>query len=195
MASTEFLINMTQRDLESMSRAELAKAVTYLNDVATKRVNRIYANKNVYSPSANYIVRTGGFEGVRGKDKEQIQNLYLRVREFLRSKTSTMAGAEKYTRETWERLSEDTGLKVKDIRNELTPDEIGTIYDTLHRMQSLDASIALDYSSEQKQAMQIVYENRDISKDELLKRLTKISGIQYEEKMANSPMLFSHYDK
>lgn len=192
MAKTEFLINMTQRDLESMSRAELAKAVTYLNDVATKRINRIYANENVYSPAANYIVRTGGFEGVRGKDLEQIREEYLRVRTFLRSETSTVKGAKEYVTNTWERLAEDTGLTEKELQKKLTPEQIGNIYDTIHRMQSMDASIALDYGSMQKQAVQMVYENPSISKEELFERLAEVSQQNYEE-AARGFNLFSNF--
>lgn len=192
MASTEYLINMTQRDLESMTRAELAKAVTYLNDVATKRINRIYANEGVYSPAANYIVRTGGFEGVRGKDLEQVREEYLRVRTFLRSETSTVKGSREYVKNTWSRLAEDTGLTEKELQKKLSPEQIGNIYDSIHRMQSVDASIALNYGSVQKQAVQMVYENPDISKEELFERLAEASERSYEES-ARGFNLFSDF--
>lgn len=193
MATTEFLINMTQRDIESMSRAELAKAVTQLEDVATKRINRIYQNDKLYSPAANYIVRTGGFSGVRGKDLDQVREEYLRVRTFLRSETSTVKGAKEYVTQTWERLAEDTGITQKELRQKLSPEQIGKIYDTIHRMQSVDASIALDYGNIQKQAVQEVYQNPDISKDELFERLSAASEQEYEES-ARGFNLFSYFD-
>lgn len=191
--TTEFLINMTQRDIESMSRAQLAKIVTKLEDVAHKRINNIYKQESIYSPAANYIVRTGGFEGVRGKDLEQVREEYLRVRTFLRSETSTVKGAKQYTTATWERLAEDSGVNAKTLQKKLSADQIGKIYDSIHRMQSLDASIALDYGNIQKKAVEEVQKNPDISKDELVERLQNFNETDYAEK-AQGFNLFSSFD-
>lgn len=112
--SVEILLNMELKDLQKMSRADLARNVSKLASAANKRIVRL-EKAGVFSPSVEYAKKHGGKFSVAGKTKQQLLIEYNRVSDFLTSKTSTVRGAKKWekdvSRGVREILKGDTTLK------------------------------------------------------------------------------------
>ena len=112
--SVEVLLDMELKDLQKMSRADLARNVSKLASAGNKRIVRI-EKAGVYSPAVEYVKQHGGKFSVAGKNKQQLLIEYNRVADFLTSKTSTVRGAKKWEKDVARGVSKilkgDTSLK------------------------------------------------------------------------------------
>ena len=91
--------------LNSMSRSELAKAVSRMTDVTKKRLKTLEKNEE-YTP-AYYGLKEKSMNGdlsVKGKNLNQLRAMYKQQKNFLTAKTSTMKGAEAVKKAEAERL-------------------------------------------------------------------------------------------
>lgn len=131
-ASFESLLDVSPSQLESMTRRDLAQAVTRMRDAAQKRLKRI-EKADIYSPSAEYIKRSGGLETVRGKDVTDLRNQYLRLKGFLENKTSTVKGTREYQKKQKEIIAEEAGTTVKEMESKLTDEQYGQIWQLIDR--------------------------------------------------------------
>lgn len=91
----DLLLDIKPSELESMTRKDLAQVVTRLRDAGQKRLKRI-EKAGEYSPSAEYVKRTGGFKQIRGLNVTELRNEYLRLKGFIGAKTSTVKGTKQY---------------------------------------------------------------------------------------------------
>lgn len=113
MASYKELLEKDYSEIASMSRSELAKTVKTLSAVANKRLNRLeqsgqFKNSFVYDNA----VREGRFSS-GGKLQGQLQREYMRLKNFLQAKTSTVKGA----REVRHRVEKRAGVSLSDNQN------------------------------------------------------------------------------
>lgn len=109
-------INYTTRQMLSMSRKELAKAVSILASAGNKRLKRIEnAGLENYSSAYRYIERTGGKFSVKGKSKEELIIEYKRVKGFLNPvrKTSTIKGIKASMKENETKVQKRLGVAFK----------------------------------------------------------------------------------
>ena len=109
-------INYTTRQMLSMSRKELAKAVSILASAGNKRLKRIEkAGFENYSSAYRYIERTGGKFSVAGKNTEELIVEYKRAKGFLSParKTSTIRGIKRSMRENETKVHERLGVTFK----------------------------------------------------------------------------------
>lgn len=109
-------INYTTRQMLSMSRKELAKAVSILASAANKRLKRIKnAGLENYSSAYRYIERTGGKFSVAGKNNEELIIEYKRTKGFLSPsrKTSTIKGIKISMQENETKVQERLGVTFK----------------------------------------------------------------------------------
>ena len=100
----------------SMSRKELAKAVSILASAANKRLKRIeQAGLEDYSSAYRYIQRTGGKFSVKGKSKDELILEYKRAKGFLSParKTSTLSGIKTSKEENKQKVEERLGVTFK----------------------------------------------------------------------------------
>lgn len=109
-------INYTTRQMLSMSRKELAKAVSILASAANKRLKRIEtAGLENYSSAYRYIEHTGGKFSVAGKNTEELIIEYKRVKGFLSParKTSTIKGIRASVKENETKVQDRLGVTFK----------------------------------------------------------------------------------
>lgn len=128
--STDSLLNMSLREFAGLNKTQLRQVVSRLSDTANKRFNRVVGSK-YESLAARQVMESGGKFSTRGKGIEELQAEYMRVRDFLKSPTSTIKGA---------RAAENEAITtIKDIYGEdLTGVDIRSLIDSYYKLQNYD---------------------------------------------------------
>ena len=128
--STDSLLNMSLREFAGLAKTQLRQVVSRLADTANKRFARVSGSK-YESLAARQVVESGGKFSTRGKGLEELQAEYMRVRDFLKSPTSTIKGA---------RAAENEAIKtIKDIYgDDLTGVDIRSLIDDYYKLQNYD---------------------------------------------------------
>lgn len=128
--STDSLLNMSLREFAGLTKTELRQVVSRLADTANKRFARVVGSK-YESLAARQVIESGGKFSTRGKGLEELQAEYMRVRDFLKSPTSTIKGARAAEKEAIETM--------KDIYGEdLTGVDIRSLIDNYYKLQDYD---------------------------------------------------------
>ena len=129
---------------EELSKA-LKKEVQKMSRIANKRLGRLQMRGYTDTPSYKaWENDRGGVKfGVRGKNYQELQAEYWRVKHFLDARTSTIRGANSYIKEI------GTAIGLKGNINELRS-YAKTIFQLAQRIQEYDKTIqnsamALDY--------------------------------------------------
>lgn len=128
--STDSLLNMTLREFAGLAKTQLRQVVSRLADTANKRFVRVAGSK-YESLAARKVMESGGKFTTRGKGLEELQAEYMRVRDFLKSPTSTIKGA---------RAAEIEAIAtMKDIYgDDLTGVNIRSLIDNYYKLQDYD---------------------------------------------------------
>lgn len=131
--------------LASKKYLELKKEVSRMASMANKRLKRLERNELTDLPAYQSWVRGGAIKfSVKGKDYNQLQAEFWRLKRFLDNKTSLVRQANKYLREMAEnigiRYNSLAELKVKAKEFFRLADKIKEYY----KMSELSA-LALDY--------------------------------------------------
>lgn len=123
----------------------LKKEVKKLSSIANKRLGRLILRDYTDTPAFQaWENDRGGIKfGVKGKNYNELQAEYWRVKNFLNARTSTIRGANSYIRE----IGNAIGLKgtIKELRSYTK-----TIFQLAEKIQEYDKTIensamALDY--------------------------------------------------
>lgn len=86
----------------------LRKEVSRMASAANKRLNRLQANDLQALPAFQAWEQNGAIKfSVKGKDYNQLQSEYWRLKNFLDDRTSTIRGANAFLRE----MAKNTGIK------------------------------------------------------------------------------------
>lgn len=86
----------------------LRKEVSRMASAANKRLNRLQANDLQALPAFQAWEQNGAIKfSVKGKDYNQLQREYWRLKNFLDDRTSTVRGANDFLRE----MAKNTGIK------------------------------------------------------------------------------------
>lgn len=94
--------------LASDEYLRLKKEVSRMASMANKRLRRLESNDLTNLPAYQAWERNGSIKfSVKGKDYNQLQSEYWRLKGFLDARTSTVREANKFLRE----MAEDTGIK------------------------------------------------------------------------------------
>lgn len=87
---------------------QLSKQVSRMADMANKRLTRLERNDLTMLPAYQAWEQNGSIRfSVKGKDYNQLQSEYWRLKNFLDDRTSTVREANRYLRE----MAENTGIK------------------------------------------------------------------------------------
>lgn len=89
MAKIDTLLKMSYEDFTNESA--LRKAVKQLADSANKRIKRLQESK-LESRALDKAFKSGGKFTTKGKDFTELQDEFMRVKEFLESPSSTVKG-------------------------------------------------------------------------------------------------------
>jgi len=98
--------------LASEKYLALKKEVSRLASIANKRLKRLERNELTDLPAYQSWVKSGAIKfSVKGKDYNQLQSEFWRVKRFLDNKTSLVREANKYLRE----IAENTGIRYNSL--------------------------------------------------------------------------------
>lgn len=161
--------------LASDKYLELKKEVSRMASMANKRINRLENNNLQMLPAYREWESHGAIKfSVKGKNYQQLQSEYWRLKHFLDDRTSTVRSANKFLRE----MAEDTGIKyrgLEDLKN-----KSAKFFELAEKIKEYNMSInqsaqALDYQKIWQQINTYVNStNTDlssaISSDEQLQR-------------------------
>lgn len=91
------LLKMNLKELQELKRDDLAREVGRLASAANKRLKRLQTLKmetGIESQAERYVSEHGGKFTVRGKSKDELITEYIRARDFMKVKTSTVHGTK-----------------------------------------------------------------------------------------------------
>lgn len=99
---------MSKPQIASEKYLALKKEVSRMASMANKRLRRLERNELTDLPAYQSWVKDGAIKfGVKGKDYNQLQSEFWRLKRFLDNKTSLVRQANKFLRE----MAENTGIK------------------------------------------------------------------------------------
>lgn len=103
--------------LASDKYLELKKEVSHMASMANKRLRRLESNNLTLLPAYREWEQHGAIKfSVKGKNYNQLQSEYWRLKHFIDDRTSTVRQANKFLRE----MAENTGIKyngLNDLKN------------------------------------------------------------------------------
>lgn len=168
MAKLQDLLNISANELNKMSRKELSKVVSQLGGTANKRLKR-FEDLNIKSGVYSQTIKAGRFSA-RGKTLNQLRNEYVREKQFLESKTSTIRGYREVKRNFEKNIiGSDTTLTDKQYER---------FWKFYNKAESI--SKGFRYIDKMKIAYQIFNENKRASFDSMLGQLEERINKEYE---------------
>ena len=94
--------SMSIEELNAMDRPTLAKAVSRLASAANKRLKR-FEGSELESPATKSVEKSGGKFGTRGKTLNQLRSEFIRAKNFLGNKTSTIKGYKQFKKDFFDK--------------------------------------------------------------------------------------------
>ena len=136
---------MSKPQIASEKYLALKKEVSRMASMANKRLRRLERNELTDLPAYQSWVEGGAIKfSVKGKDYNQLQAEFWRLKRFLDNKTSLVRGANKYLRE----MAENIGIKYNSLAElKAKSKEFFRLADKIkeyYKMSELSA-LALDY--------------------------------------------------
>ena len=131
--------------LASDKYLELKREVSRMASMANKRINRLESNNLQMLPAYREWQEHGAIKfSVRGKNYNQLQSEYWRLKHFLDDRTSTVRQANKFLRE----MAENTGIKYKGLED--LKNKSAKFFELAEKIKQYNMSInqsaqALDY--------------------------------------------------
>lgn len=181
--TTKQIMNLTQRELEKMTYAELRKAVSTLRSTARKRAERV-KKAGVFkngSAAVKELDRGGGLRTVATlKERSEIINEWKRYKKFLKAKTSTVKGAREYKKKLREGLKKGAGLENQTDTIFDNDEQLETFADILDDLEESNI-YELYYTKYMETLAQTIEKNPNKSKDEIASMVKERVDNWYEE--------------
>lgn len=98
------LVNISVDEFNRMNKSELKAATQILASAGNKRIKRMQEAGKV-SSSAEYVLKKGKFS-TAGKTFQQLKNEFMRAKQFMESKTGSLAAMSKLEKKSISALSE-----------------------------------------------------------------------------------------
>ena len=127
--STSELLNMSSGDVSNLSRSQLAQVVSRIASAANKRIRGL-EKAGIESPAYKRVLESGGNISTRGKNLNQLRAEFLRAKQFMDAKTSSVSGYKKVIDNTAEKLR-DAGVTNANASN---VQDLLKIYDRLTQL-------------------------------------------------------------
>ena len=103
--STSELLNMSSGDVSNLTRSQLAQVVSRIASAANKRIRGLQ-EAGIESPAYERVVESGGKISTKGKNLNQLRSEFLRAKQFMDAKTSSVKGYKKVINNTAKKLLE-----------------------------------------------------------------------------------------
>ena len=171
--TTKELLNLSGVEISKLKKPELKKIVQTLVSTSNKRLKRLH-QKGISTPASRYVYKSGKFS-TKGKNINQLRAEYIRAKEFLQAKTSTLRGYKQFKKEVQKKLSEK-GINIKQ-------ENLENIFNIYEKMKDVNPSVAernLKYVTLQE-INEMVTDGQ--SEDEILSKLNENLSELYEKEM------------
>ncbi len=172
------VFNLSTAQLEEMSRAELARAVSTVASVANKRIKRLYNYGLDTSdvPALKMGSHPNRFS-VAGKNKDELMNELVSINQFMEDKTSTVSGLKEVVGEIAERL----GIGDKRTINLIEIKELGRTLANFKQMVEYTPDVQEKiWKYKIVKSVQENIEGANLSESEIRSRLEELYGKWYE---------------
>ena len=166
--------NMSIEELNAMDRPTLAKAVSRLASAANKRLKR-FEGFELESPATKSVEKSGGKFGTRGKTLNQLRSEFIRAKNFLGNKTSTIKGYKQFKKDFFDRVEAKT-----DVRKELSDSELNRYWDIYSKCANLQPFVE-GSPKLQKIVFDIFIKHQDEDSEDILTRVQQKFDIWYKE--------------
>lgn len=127
--STAELLNMSSGDISGLTRSQLAQVVSRIASAANKRLRGL-ERAGIVSPAYKRVMESGGKISTRGKNLNQLRAEFLRAKQFMDAKTSSVTGYKKVIENTAKKLR-DAGVTNANASN---VEDLLKIYDRLTQL-------------------------------------------------------------
>ena len=173
--STESIRETDIETLNTWDRRTIARAVRRLADTANKRI-KAFEESGLETPAYLNAMKSGGKFSTRGKTVNQLRTEFIRVRDFLKMKTSTKKGYAKVKTDFFDRV-EATTLQ----RMTLTDDALNKYWRVFDKVQPHISKFVKGSPNQQKDVYDIFIQHENLSEEELIKKIYEKFDILYEE--------------
>lgn len=167
------IMKLNQRQIEKMSRQELARAVSDLRSVVRKRIERMEKSE-VYSPAYTSIISGGGIPSVKGMDVTQLRNEFKRYKGFIEMKTSTVKGARAYQKKLKNNFEKMVGRT-------LTSGEMVYYSRILDDLRDEGLATANNYKNVLNYIDEFSNDDPELSAEELKQKVREVLENEYEQ--------------
>ena len=171
--TTSELLKLSSVEISKLKKPQLRKIVQTLANTANKRLKRLQ-QKRISTPASRYANKSGKFS-TKGKNINQLRAEYIRAKNFLQSKTSTIRGYKRFKKDVQKNLAEK-GINI-------SSDNLETIFNIYEKMKDINPSVAeknLKYITLQE----INEELKDRqTEEEILNRINDNLSQMYEKEM------------
>ena len=169
--TTSELLNLSSVEISKLKKPQLRKIVQTLASTSNKRLKRLQ-QKGISTPASRYVNKSGKFS-TKGKNINQLRAEYIRAKNFLQSKTSTLKGYKQFKKEVQKNLSEKG----------ISSDNLEPIFNIYEKLKDINPSVAeknLKYVTLQE----ISEELKDGQTEyEILSRINDNLSQMYEQEM------------
>lgn len=171
--TTQELLNLSGVEISKLKKSELRKIVQTLVSTSNKRLKRLQ-QKGISTPASRYAEKSGKFS-TKGKNMNQLRAEFIRLKEFLQAKTSTLRGYNRFKKDVQKKLLEK-GIKIKQ-------ENLENIFSIYEKMKDINPSVAernLKYVT-LEEINEMVTDGQ--SEDEILSKLNENLSELYEKEM------------
>lgn len=131
--SVQDLLDMDIDEFNDLDRQKLSKVVSRLASASNKRL-KMFEQKGIETQATKYAEWSGGKFSTKGKDLNALRSEFVRAKEFLKAKTSTITGYNEVKSRTQEEL--------KRAGVELTDDQYKDFWKAYERIKKVDPSVS-----------------------------------------------------
>lgn len=185
----ESILNMGLKNFNQLTEKELSKILSYMNKVANDRVRRLLKNNLLNTPAGKKIKNIFGiddkkkdikmkdvsFTTPKGSTFNEKRNLFMRAKQFLQSKTSTVTGAQIWMEEQAKRFNDFLGRGENNEDDEIEEDEMQTYYDVMARIEELHPSMPLEVKYEvERYAGHLIFDKKIYDVETIIKELNDL---------------------
>ena len=171
--TTSELLNLSSVEISKLKKPQLRKIVQTLASTSNKRLKRLQ-QKGISTPASRYANKSGKFS-TKGKNINQLRAEYIRAKNFLQSKTSTLKGYKQFKKEVQKNLAEK-GINI-------SSDKLEPIFNIYEKLKDINPSVTeknLKYVTLQE----ISEELKDgQTEEEILSRINDNLSQMYEQEM------------
>ena len=173
MDSVKSILALDSAAVNRMTKEELKAAVSTLGKTANRRARRI--RESGQSSSSYRSFARGGNIKTSGKNLNQLRSEFVRARNFLTAKNSTLSGIKSIQSEIQSTLRDKYGVEIE-------KKNAGNLFATYDKLREIDPIISDSrFKYRVIEELNELMEQWELSEDEILEHMTNRINEIYEE--------------